>query len=318
MSGSAKGIKASWLRQDRNLEQRAVQITGSTQSCLPAALAFVLAAAVVATSPVASAADGLRVISLDVSNAPAVQSPIAQTPAKPSWRTSFGSERDTRPEPAGPVQEIDADIVLLQGVTSLKALQRAFPGRSWRLIISRQMVLTDDPVDPRSYEAVSSDPATAVAVRYQVGVRVAGQDYFLASHSEPAATQPSAVAQERLVAGTAARINIGGRFVWVASVSFATVCTDASAPCPQRDTFETWRQLKLSAGEAVISGGLHHVPLAPGVPPLCSDQTVTIFPARKDASQLLTRATEREGLGCAAVAETGSAAASQAAGDVPQ
>ena len=291
-------------------------ITGSKLSCLPATLALVLAAAGLATTTVASAADGLRVVSLDVSNAPAIQSPIAQTPAKPAWRTSFGSERDTKPEPAGPVQVIDADVVLLQGVTSLKALQKAFPGRSWRLIISRQMVLTDDPVDPRSYEAVSSDPATAVAVRYQVGVRVTGQDYFLAGHSEPSAAQPSTAAAERLVAGTAARITIGGRFVWLASVAFATVCADVSAPCPQRDAFETWRHVKLGAGEAVISGGLRHVPLAPGMAPLCSDQTVTIFPARKDASQIVTPAAKRDGLGCAAFAETGSAAASQSAGDV--
>ena len=256
------------------------------------------------------AADGLRITSLDVSGAPAIQSPAAKSTAKPSWRTSFGSERDTKPEAAGPVQELDSDIVLLQGVTNLKSLQRAFPGRSWRLIVSRQMVLTDDPVDPRSYEAVSSEPATAIAIRYQAGMRVAGQEHFLGGRSE-------STGLERLIAGTAARLNIGGRFVWAASLAFTQAC--ATSTCPQREALETWRQEKLASGEAVITGGLRLRVTPAGPAPACPDQTIAISPARKDAKLVLTRATDREGLGCAAITETGqAAAATPSTGEPPQ
>jgi hypothetical protein len=268
----------------------------------------------------AAAQQGVRVFSLDVSEAPAIQAPKPPKAEKSSWRTSFGSQRETREVPKGPVPGLDADVVLLQGVTNLRAVQRAFPGRTWKLVVSRQMVLTDDPVDPRSYEAVSNEPATAVAVRYQVGLRIAGQEHFLA-HAQNSSTAESTTATAldgepgadgnrpitgtpRLSAGTAVRLNIGGRFLWVASVAFGDACADNSKPCTQRDHLDTWRQSKLAAGEAVVTGGLRQLPAATGNG-VCGQQSVKVSPARKDAPSPLELALPREGLGCTALATAG-------------
>ncbi len=264
-------------------------------TCFGIAAGFVI---LVAPLP-AAAGDGLRVMSLDVSQAPAIQTPLAQAKEKPSWRTSFGSERESKPIPKAAVPGLDADVVLLQGVTNLKDIYRVFPGRWWKVVVSRQMVLTDDPVDPRSYEAVSNDPATAVAVRYQPGLRIAGQDHFMARAQSQ---DVNAASLERLVAGTAVRLNIGGRFVWLASVAFATTCAGDQAPCQQREALEAWRQNKLASSEAFISGGLRQLTAATAD---CAIQTISVFPARKDASHWTVSGASQDGLGCLATAETG-------------
>ena len=178
--------------------------------CTAAALIFpfVISDAI----PHAEAADEpLRIMSLDVAKAAAFQSPKSPASQKPSWRTSFGSERETEQQTADSVPGLDADVVLLQNVTNLKTVRHAFPARMWKLIVSRQMVLTGDPVDPRSYKAVSNEPATAVAVRYQAGMRIAGQEHLFS-----AVNDASLLGSGRLIAGTAVRLNIGGRFVWIA------------------------------------------------------------------------------------------------------
>ncbi len=260
----------------------------------------------------AAAQDVLRVLSLDVSAAPAIQARRPVPAEKPSWRTSFGSERETKDTPKGPLPGLDADVVLLQGITSLPAVQRAFPGRAWKLVVSKQMVLTDDPVDPRTYEAISNAPATAIAVRYQSGLRVAGQEHFLARAGQSAAApepgreeNPGTIKAEPLVAGTAVRLNIGGRFLWVASTQFATICAGPANPCPQRDSLDAWRKTKLDAGAAVMTGGLRQTTPAAETAPLCAEQSVTVSPARKDAKPRRETAFPREGLGCIAVATAG-------------
>ena len=250
------------------------------------------------------AGQALRVMSLDVSKAPAMAAPLVRGPARPAWRTSFGSEREAPRISAGPVAGLDADVVLLQGVTNLNVLHKAFPGRTWRLVVSRQMVLTDDPVDPRSYEAMSSAPATAVAVRYQAGVRIAGQEHFLPRKLETGPPQPALSAGTAVTsAGTAVRFNIGGHFVWIASVAFKDACRDAAQPCPERDNLETWRAAKLAAGDAVIAGGLQRV-AHPATTP-CLEQSIAVYSARKDAAAVQSDAQLREGLGCVATAAAG-------------
>lgn len=275
---------------------------------------LILAALPGAGTPVA-AGEALRVMSFDAASAPAIGTPSKEQPGKPSWRTSFGSERETMQGPKGPVPGLEADIVLLQGVTNLKALQQTFPGRHWRLVVSRQMVLSDDLTDPRSFEAVSNDPATAIAVRYQAGLRVAGQEHFLTlpqrqapeTANPPEPSSASGAKMQRLVAGTAVRINIGGRFVWAASVQLSSACDASPKPCDQRESLDAWRQAKLASGEAVITGGLWQAPPPPttGPAPDCTLQTITVSPVRKDAPSQMERAAHREGLGCAALAEAG-------------
>jgi hypothetical protein len=158
------------------------------------------------------------------------------------------------------------------------------------------MVVTDDPVDPRAYEAVSREPVTAIAIRYQPGLRIAGQDHAilpLITKSEPK-RQPS----------TAVRLNIGGRFVWVVSNALADACAQPTSPCPELTALQSWRDAKLSAGEAVISGGLNAV-LAPEALPACGQQALTITPARKDAAPKTTFGASDGDLGCVVRATAG-------------
>jgi len=255
----------------------------------------------------ATAAEALRVISLDVSNAPAIQAPLALVPEKPSWRTSFGSERESQAVPATPVAGLDADVVLLQGVTDIKAMYRTFPGRSWRLVVSRQMLASDDLTDPRALTAVSLAPVTAVAIRYQPGLRVAGQEHFMPRSEASGTREPLLADAPYLIAGTAVRLNIGGRFVWTASLALAPACAAPGTPCSQRDDFDVWRQAKLDAGEAVIAGGLRLVPIDKARAE-CDSQSIGVYPARKGTGPWRAPATPETGLGCRARAEAGGAA----------
>jgi hypothetical protein len=256
----------------------------------------------------ATAGEALRVLSLSAAGAPAIQSPAPQS-APPVWRTTFGSERKTLDKkPASPLG-VEADVVLLQDVTNLLQLRRAFPAKSWRLIVSRQMVITDDPLDPRSYEAVSKNPATVVAVRFQPGVRVAGQEHLMDLAARPLLAEAAKVtgapelSAAPLVAGTAVRLNIGGNFAWVISASFDESCGIPGPSCPQRTRLNTWIDQRRKMGEAVITGGLLRESTAAGMD--CAAQSVSVYAARDGVLTTTSAASRRDGMGCAAYADAG-------------
>jgi hypothetical protein len=258
---------------------------------------------------IATAGEALRVLSLSAAQASAIQAPASAIAKQPVWRTTFGSERKTTDKPPTSALGVEADVVLLQDVTNLLAIRRAFPPKSWRIVVSRQMVLSDDPLDPRSSEAVSRNPATAVAIRFQAGIRMAGQDHLQQLAARPALTAAAKLAgapelsAAPLVAATAVRLNLGGRFVWLASVVLDESCAIPGPVCPQRARLNTWIEDRHKMGEAVIVGGLLRESTGMGTE--CAAQLITVFPARDGLQASTALASNRGDLGCAASVDAG-------------
>ena len=270
------------------------------------------------------AGDALKVLSLSAAEAPAIQSPLPNS-GPPVWSTTFGSERkptvaaelkttfgtERKVKDAKPISAagLEADVVLLQDVTNLLQLKRAFPPASWRLIVSRQMVLSDDPTQPRSLQPVSKIPATVVAVRFQSGVRIAGQEHLMdLAARDPLAeaarlTGAPELSRTPLVAGTAVRLNIDGKFVWVVSAAFDDSCGIPGPVCPQRTRLNTWIDQRRKMGEAVIAGGLLRDSMATGTD--CAAQSVAVYPAREGVLTSVSVASRRGSMGCAALAFAG-------------
>lgn len=160
----------------------------------------------------------------------------------------------------------------------MREVRRLFPARDWKLVVSRQLLTSDDPLDPWSRDAVASRPVTAIAVRYQQGVRVIGQDHTM----ELAAHDASAPAGAAPPAATAVRLNVQGKTVWAVSVALTPGCA-ADAGCPARAALEHWRQARRSEGDVTIAGGGLEGAAAGSV---CSGQTITADPPPPGAADV--------------------------------
>jgi hypothetical protein len=220
---------------------------------------------------------GLRLVSINLARADPGAEARPAPAAKPSWRTTFGSERRTESKPSLKTGAIDADVVLLQGVTSVRAVRQLFPARDWRLVVSRQMLGADDPMDSWSREAVSPVPTTAVAVRYQEGVRVTGQEHLL-ELSSPAG---DGVTRPRPAAGTALRIQFEARTLWVLSLDLtAESCGSKEPDCVEPAALQRWREKRQEAQEgAVLGGSLTSRQPTALPPPPCPRQSLLLIPA---------------------------------------
>jgi hypothetical protein len=183
---------------------------------------------------------------------------------KAAWRTSFGSERRGTITVAPAPAEFDADLVLIQGLTSVREARQAFPARTWRLIVSRQVLENDDPLGPWAEEAVSDRPATAVAVRYQAALRVTAQEHLL---DLAALDVTGANASERPAAGTAVRLNWGNKTFWAISVDLTSGCVKAAQDCGALNRLQAWKNEKLRASENILIGGQWDLPSSDFLPP---------------------------------------------------
>lgn len=220
-------------------------------------------------------------------------------PPKPSWRTTFGSERRSEPKTDVGPETFDADVVLLQGVTAVRILRRLFPARHWRLIVSRQVLTTDDPLAPWSRDAVAPVPTTAVAVRYQEGLRVTGQDHLMALAS-PAA---DGLAEPRPAAGTAVRLQRSGTTLWALSVHLTPRSCDPDEPdCREPKALAEWRRERASEGEAVVTGGRLATQEPSALPPPpCPQQAISVAGITASAeTPMLSPGSSEERLGCVA------------------
>lgn len=198
----------------------------------------------------------IRILSVDISSHPA-QEPAQQRDSEPDWRTSFGSERRTVARAGAARSAFDADLVLLQGIRDLRSLRRLFPARAWRLIVSRQLFSSEDPLDPWARDSVVRSPTTGIAVRYQVGLRVTGQDHLL-----DLAQKGDAGGIEPQPAGTAARIQFGKTTLWALSVLISPSCLAAEQSCAAWSRLADWQKERAGDGAKVLIGGRFSYPSA--------------------------------------------------------
>jgi hypothetical protein len=233
-------------------------------------------------------AAGLKIASWDLAEAPELIPPPPPPTPKSAWRTTFGSERRTpppRPEPAAP-PVVDADAVLLQGVTDPKLLRRLFPAREWRLVVSREVFRP----------AAETDPVTAVAVRAREGLRVTGREFLL----DPA--QVASAPADDIAAPTAVRLSDRGYSVWLLSVALSSGCSSQRAPCPAREKIDAWQKAKGAAGERIVTGGKFAGAGAIVLPPPpCFQQSIEASLAASGRPVVKGKAQEQKGLGCLAV-----------------
>jgi hypothetical protein len=189
----------------------------------------------------------------------------------PAWRTSFGSERRTIDAPPPPQSAlIDADVVLLQGITNPRALRRLFPARNWRLIFSRRALETL-PKGSVFTAPVSSVEVEAVAIRFRDGLRVLnrGQDIDDLPSASPESATPASVMVPAAAAiqppvnpaspGLAVKVIDRGRTLWLASIALENACSAAgNADCAKPALLARWRTRRMEDGESVVAGGRMH------------------------------------------------------------
>lgn len=194
--------------------------------------------------------DTLKILSVDARTMPGmlVEKPAAEPPA---WRTSFGSERRSELKSAKPKTAVDADIVMLQGVTDARALRQWFPAGQWRLVVSNQFFVSTPDAPDGEETAGPTVPTTAVAIRLRRGLRVTGQQHLLelADALGDGSATPTA-------AGTAVRVLIDGRETWAVSVLLPDTCGKSDAqPCPGLAALERWHAAREAEGIRRVTGG---------------------------------------------------------------
>lgn len=224
----------------------------------------------------APAASGpLRIISFDLRSAPSLATETAAETQRPSWRTSFGSEVHSESKKSVPSLQLDADVVLLQGLTSVRVVRRLFPARQWKLVISRQLLSTEENLDAPPRDAKALVPTTAVAVRFQRDVRITGQDHLmeLARRDFAGKAKPPAA--------TAVRLSVRGRSFWVVSAGLTPECLADRAQCLGAGLLDRWRSARVGEGEATYTGGAIAVDI-PKQP--CSGQAIVGDIPEREAS----------------------------------
>ncbi len=227
--------------------------------------------------------DTLKLLSVDVRTLPAAVAQKNEAPS-PQWRTSFGSERRSEPARTKPATDVDADIVLLQGVTDVPTLRRWFPAGQWRLVVSRQLLAPPD--------TAANVASTAVAVRLRRGLRLTGQDHVM----ELAGT-PGQGPQSPAAAGTAVRVLIENRETWALSVLLPDDC---AAECPAHKALQDWHQRRAAENVRRVTGGRFVAGSAGPAPSACAAFGLRLDPEPPPPRPAYTPAVLTPALGCAA------------------
>jgi hypothetical protein len=250
--------------------------------------------------PQFSAFAHLRVASWDLSQSPLRAASTQRAKARPTWRTTFGSERQTEEvvTSAGPGIDIDADAVLLQGVSDPAAIRRLFPARDWRVVISRP-VAEDSPLRPSDVATPDQDDGskllTGVAIRARKGLRISRRDQVL---GVPGIDGESPVPASW---ATAVRLVDRGNVLWLLSLALPETCAEGAA-CEARDRIAKWQQEKRGAGEATVVGGRLGVRLSRDAEPLpCPGQSIETYIQQTEPRR--AQAVPDEDKGCIALVE---------------
>ncbi len=242
----------------------------------------------------------LRVVCLDAASLAGL-APVAETVRSP-WRTSFGSERRSAPEVKVPKSALDADVVLLTGVTRIGSVRRLLPAKDWKLVVSRQTLAADDSPPSSKAGGSAARSLTAVAVRLQGGVRVTREEH-LAALAPPAAEEGPA--KPRATAGTAVHIQTGTTGLWAVALDLDTgSCAPDEQGCTEPRALADWRRAKLDGGEAVVAGGRIEIGAAMGPPPPCPGLGIVRYASGAEPDRRAPAAIEGD-LGCVARASLG-------------
>lgn len=215
-------------------------------------VALSMSAAATAWADEPRAPERLRIATWDLTTATAAGVLKLPETSKAVWRTTFGAERRNEVKPSFDPTNIDADVILLQGVTNVREVRRFFPARAWRVVVSRQILTPEAAAEGHSQNPTTGPvtPTTAIAIRLRRGLRVATQEHLLAL-AEAAPGSGSTPA-----AGVAVRLINFGRTVWVASAALEAACTSPAARCPANEALANWVKGKSAAADqTVVVGG---------------------------------------------------------------
>jgi len=166
----------------------------------------------------------------------------------------------------GVIGQLGADVIGLQEMASPEAVRALFPEDEWGLVFSGR--LADDlAADPDKLESPSTrDIYTAIVYRKHLAEVIAVERLQDLSQPETGDDGETRYTRE----GTAARLRIGDRAVWVASLHLKSGCvrandlenhSDPERPWAERackilaaqiPVLERWVDAKIAAGEHVI------------------------------------------------------------------
>lgn len=262
--------------------QKTIQLAGGVLL-----LGFIGLAAPLGAQPRITEDGLLRIASWSLLDAVGAGVIARKKPVERSWRNTFGSERRIASRPAIAGEKLGADVVLLQGVKSIQEVRQIFPARDWKLILSRQVLRQNRGRINNDTVLSGNRTTTAVAVRYQRGLRVTGFEHLLdlgvipdskGARPEPATTakKPSRTGpQPAALAGMALRLIYLGTTFWVVSVALPNDCRIDPGKCRSADQLVKWAEDKRTKGLAVVFGGQLHAELRKAGPSsACADQEI--------------------------------------------
>lgn len=235
------------------------------------------AATPAAAQPRISEGGSLRIASWNLLDAVSVGLIDRRERTKRAWRNTFGSERRISEKPKFAGEKLGADVVLLQGVKSVGEVRQLFPARSWKLIVSRQILRDGNSGRFSATTRVEgSGTTTAIAVRYQRRLRVTGIEHLLdlapeteeedasGSEAQHAAAgdqkkshkEPSPSPKRAPSAGVAVRLAFSGNVFWVVSAALDVECrSSVDQRCEAAGKLEAWLDEKRGKGRSVVIGG---------------------------------------------------------------
>lgn len=170
----------------------------------------------------------LKVVSWSLDEASAAGAIEIQPTPQRVWRHTFGAERRQPSRANFDVENLDADIVLLQGVRLIAHARLLFPPRDWRVIHSRQIyrpVLAPRGAGPGWGDAERTG-TTAMAFRFRRGVRIVGQ-YLIPDTAQPS-SEPGGPPETP--AALAIRLLVDRTFLWVVSADLPRACAGSGEP----------------------------------------------------------------------------------------